>query len=217
MSAKKDKKPLTATTMRIVLFSVLALILLGMGGGFYFAYSKLQQTAEDVAETQSAAEESDKKLQRLVSLEAKLKEHESTVQKAKQVVADSKSYQYQNQIVADLTGYARRSGVSIDSFVFQDAPAASSSAPSQPPSGTSEAGGGSAPATSAPASAASSIKSTFVSVQIGKDTPYRNLLNFINNIEQNLTRMQIAELTLSKGEGRNTIAAQTLNIEVYIK
>lgn len=199
----KSKKQLNASKMRLILSSLLVLILIGMGAGFYFAYTILQTKAEEVAKIQTEAKSSDDQLRRLVELQKQLELNQPTIEKANQIVAESQSYQYQNQIIQDLSKYASQAGVSIMSFTFQD-----------PLSGSTNKAPGS---TAIPSSTVSGLKSTSVSIQLNKDLNYTNLLHFIHLIEQNLTRMQVSELLLTKGESRGTVGAQTLNIEVYIK
>ena len=228
MKTQSSKSPLTATKLRLVLSILLLLILVGMAVGFYFAYSFLNQTAKTAAETQAEAMSSDARLQNLRQLEAQLKKYEDTIQTAQSIVADSQSYQYQNQIINDITNYANQAGISIVSITFPDSSGSSESnspapapqaAPTEPPAaageGNAEGGSESAPAAAAPA--APSIKSVQASIQLGEGVNYNSLLHFVHLIEQNLTRMQISDLSLSGGSGESGGSSQNLNIEVYVK
>ena len=210
----KEKQAFSAVTMRIVLVVVLLLILALMSGGFYVAYSSLRTTAEEVAKTQSEAQVSDAHVQNLISLERQLKQHTYAIDRAKQIVAESKSYQYQNQIITDLTHYATQAGVSITSFTFEgDAPVASSGAAQT----TTPATGGATDDATQSATPTGNFKSTQVSIQLGENVSYQNLLHFLYLIEQNLTRMQVAAVSMTKGEAVDAVTAQTLNLEVYIR
>lgn len=130
------------------------------------------------------------------------------MQKAEQIVADSQSYQYQNQIINDLTEYANQAGISITSFTFQETTdggtttSSSSNSASSAPTDTQKASSG--------------LKSIPVSIQLGEGVKYENLLHFVYLIEQNLTRMQLSEISFSGGDG-SSAGAQTLNLEVYIR
>ena len=214
----KDKKTTTekrvfdAVTMRIILVVVLIAILLLMGGGFYLAYTSLEKTAKEVSEVQTQAQTSDAKLQNLALLEKQLKENSIAVDRAKQIVADSQSYQYQNQIINDLTYYANQAHISITSFTFQDSTAAASSSSSSTSSSST-----SSTNSTLPASTVNGVKSTQVAIQLGGNVAYQDFLHFLYLIEQNLTRMQVADVTMSKGDEPNTVSAQSLNIEVYIR
>ena len=210
----KEKQAFSAVTMRLVLVVVLLLILALMSGGFYVAYSSLRTTAEEVAKTQSEAQVSDARVQNLISLERQLKQHTYAIDRAKQIVAESKSYQYQNQIITDLTHYATQAGVSITSFTFEgDAPVASSGAAQT----TTPATGGATDDATQSATPTGNFKSTQVSIQLGENVSYQNLLHFLYLIEQNLTRMQVAAVSMTKGEAVDAVTAQTLNLEVYIR
>lgn len=228
MKTQSSKSSLTATKLRLGLSVLLLLMLVGMAVGFYFAYSFLSETAKTAAETQAEAMSSDARLQNLRQLEAQLKEYEDTIQTAQSIVADSQSYQYQNQIINDITNYANQAGISIVSITFLDstgssessspAPAPQAAPTEQPPApgGEGSAGEGeSAPAAATPA--APSIKSVQASIQLGEGVNYNSLLHFVHLIEQNLTRMQISDLSLSGGGGESGGSSQTLNIEVYVK
>ena len=210
----KEKQAFSAVTMRLVLVVVLLLILALMSGGFYVAYSSLRTTAEEVAKTQSEAQVSDARVQNLISLERQLKQHTYAIDRAKQIVAESKSYQYQNQIITDLTHYATQAGVSITSFTFEgDAPVANSGA-AQPTTPATEGATDDATQSATPTG---NFKSTQVSIQLGENVSYQNLLHFLYLIEQNLTRMQVAAVSMTKGEAVDAVTAQTLNLEVYIR
>lgn len=207
MSSKQREKMAPAVTMRIVLALVLVVILGGMIGGFYVAYTMLQTTAAEVAKTQTEAQKLDAKVQNLAQLEKQLEKYKDSVAKAQQIVADSQSYQYQNQIITDITYYAVQAGVTVSGFTFSG--------------NTASAGSGSSKAASttlntAPQSSAGP-KSIMVSVQLGEKVGYMELLRFMHLIEQNLTRMQIANVNLSKSDEPGKVSSQALNVEVYVR
>lgn len=212
MTKPKQKNTLTASKLRVILSVLLVAILLVMVGGFYLAYGLVKDTAKATAETQAQAQSSDAKLQNLKLLEKQLEGHSDTRQKAKQIVAESQSYQYQNQIIGDLTNYANQAGVSIVSFNFSDLEPVAPENTATPENGD-EAGSGEAPT---PAVSAG-LKSIMASIQLGNDTNYNNLLYFMHLVENNLTRMQISDLFISSGETGDTVSVQNLNIEVYIR
>ena len=196
-----------ATTLRLLLIIALALILLGIGVGFYLGYSSLKSVASETSKAQSEADASDQKLTQLQNTKLELEKNADIVKKAEQVVAESKSYQYQNQIINDLTTYASQSGMTIKSFTFSDSSSDSSGQ-------TTQGQGGST--TSIP-----NVNSVMVTVELGGDMSYLATLRFVHLIEQNLTRMQISDLSLSGGDTGQQDGAQeqtqTLNIEVYVR
>lgn len=209
MSERKREKMTPAVTMRIVFALSLVLILVGMGGVVYFGYTMLQGTAEEVSKIQTEAKAVDAKVQNLARLEKEMEKYKDSVAKAQQLVAETQQYQYQNQIINDLTAYANKSGVGIAGFTFTSGSAgAKSNSGSSGTSGTNNSSG---------SNSAAGPKSMKVSVRLNEKTDYMALLRFIHLIEQNLTRMQIASVSMSKTEGTGQVNTQTLEVEVYVR
>lgn len=224
------KQPLSATLARWLLAGLLALILIGTAGGFYGVYSFLGHTAEQTAKAKSDADSSRKRVQNLELLSNELKKEQATVKKAELIVAQSKSYQYQNQIIHDLSLYAHRAGIAIGSFVFKEASTSgssststtTSSSTSTSSSGTSGSTGSASSPSNGPNSstttpATKAPKTVQVSIQLNGDVPYHHLLHFLHLIEQNITRMQVANVSLSRGKDSGSVAAQSLDLEVYVR
>lgn len=209
MSERKREKMTLAVTMRIVFALSLVLILVGMGGVVYFGYTMLQGTAEEVSKIQTEAKAVDAKVQNLARLEKEMEKYKDSVAKAQQLVAETQQYQYQNQIINDLTAYANKSGVGIAGFTFTSGSAgAKSNSGSSGTSGTNNSSG---------SNSAAGPKSMKVSVRLNEKTDYMALLRFMHLIEQNLTRMQIASVSMSKTEGTGQVNTQTLEVEVYVR
>ena len=209
MSERKREKMTPAVTMRIVFALSLVLILVGMGGVVYFGYTMLQGTAEEVSKIQTEAKAVDAKVQNLARLEKEMEKYKDSVAKAQQLVAETQQYQYQNQIINDLTAYANKSGVGIAGFTFASGSAgAKSNSGSSGTSGTNNSSG---------STSAAGPKSMKVSVRLNEKTDYMALLRFMHLIEQNLTRMQIASVSMSKTEGTGQVNTQTLEVEVYVR
>ncbi|MBB1564384.1 hypothetical protein GWK77_03670 [Candidatus Saccharibacteria bacterium oral taxon 488] len=209
MSERKREKMTPAVTMRIVFALSLVLILVGMGGVVYFGYTMLQGTAEEVSKIQTEAKAVDAKVQNLARLEKEMEKYKDSVAKAQQLVAETQQYQYQNQIINDLTAYANKSGVGIAGFTFTSGSAgAKSNSGSSGTSGTNNSSG---------SNSAAGPKSMKVSVRLNEKTDYMALLRFMHLIEQNLTRMQIASVSMSKTEGTGQVNTQTLEVEVYVR
>lgn len=209
MSERKREKMTPAVTMRIVFALSLVLILVGMGGVVYFGYTMLQGTAEEVSKIQTEAKAVDAKVQNLARLEKEMEKYKDSVAKAQQLVAETQQYQYQNQIINDLTAYANKSGVGIAGFTFTSGSVgAKSNSGSSGTSGTNNSSG---------SNSAVGPKSMKVSVRLNEKTDYMALLRFMHLIEQNLTRMQIASVSMSKTEGTGQVNTQTLEVEVYVR
>ena len=196
------KKVLNASIARIVLSLLLLIILSAMVGLVIFAYSFLSKTSEEVGKMQTEETAVDAKIQSLLASKSQLDRNSDTVKKAKNIVSESKLYQYQNQIIQDLNTYADRAGIPIKSFSFQNEPTASAktATPSKQTS-TSPAG----------------VKSTFVSIQLGDHIDYTKFLHFLSLIEKNVTRMQLSGVSISRGANNHEISIQSLEVKVYTR
>ena len=193
------KGPLTATKLRLMLSISLGVITLIAAGLFTFADGQLRQLAIEANHKTVDANASQNNLTTLEKVQDILEKEKTVVERARSIVADSKSYQYQDQIITDLNGFAAKNGVSITNVNFS-----STSGTTTPP-----------PSTVAPMSG---LKSTTVVVTLKTPVNYNNLLHFLASIEQNLTKMQVSKVTLSRGSATGTdINTDALTIEVYIR
>ena len=196
------KKVLNASIARIVLSLLLLIILSAMVGLVIFAYSFLSKTSEEVGKMQTEAIAVDAKIQSLLASKSQLDHNSDTVKKAKNIVSESKLYQYQNQIIQDLNTYADRAGIPIKSFSFQNEPTTSAkTATSSKQTPASPAG----------------VKSTFVSIQLGDHIDYTKFLHFLSLIEKNVTRMQLLGVSISRGANNHEISIQSLEVKVYTR
>lgn len=196
------KKVLNASIARIVLSLLLLIILSAMVGLVIFAYSFLSKTSEEVGKMQTEAIAVDTKIQSLLASKSQLDRNSDTVKKAKNIVSESKLYQYQNQIIQDLNAYADRTGIPIKAFSFQNEPTTSAkTAKSSKRTSTNPAG----------------VKSTFVSIQLGDHIDYTKFLHFLSLIEKNVTRMQLSGVSISRGANNHEISIQSLEVKVYTR
>ncbi len=190
---------LTPTRLRIMLIISLALIIAVSSFVNSFALSLLEEFAVDVSHTTVDATASQNNLQNLQQVQQKLAGEQDVISRASSIVADSQSYQYQDQILTDLKAFAAQSGITITNLDFSAA--TTSKTPTTPTAGPAPAG----------------VKSTSVSVTLKNPVNYVNFLKFIKSIEQNLTKMQISKIALSKAATGNDVSSETLIIEVYIR
>lgn len=199
------KLSLNATTLRLSLsISLFLIAILGAVGG-YFMENNLRSVAIDVSHSVIDANASQDTIQTLQKVKQELNDDKDIIDRTRSIVADSQSYQYQDQIVTDLNDYANRSGVSITNIDFSAADTKSTSTPSPTPK--------TQPTLPVPAG----VKSTSVSVSLKNPVDYYSLLRFIKSIEQNLTKMQISRISLTKDPSSNGVTSETLNLEVYVR
>lgn len=207
---KQRSSAMTATKLRVILVVCLFAITLLAAGVFYIGHRQLTTMATDVSHAIGEANASQNTLASLQQTERDLKANQDTVDRAQQVVADSQNYTYQNTIITDLQTYASRAGLTINTIDFSG--------------GDTNSGTSAAPATTTPTAPASgattttgSLKTTKVTVTLKNPVNYDNLLHFLRSIEQNLTKLQIANVGLSKATDANTVTTNSLSIELYTK
>ena len=201
---KKQVSGLTAQKLRLLLIVSIALLLAAAGVGFWFAHKQLVSFAEEVRKVTATATASTDELSTLQSLKRLLAEDADTVERTKNIVAESQDYTYQDQIIKDINTYANRAGVTILSYEF----GTRTQTGGQASSGASPLGG---------AKPVAGLKTVGVSVSIKSPVKYTNIMNFIHYIEQNLTKMQLAGISLTKDQQSDNITANSFNIEVYTR
>lgn len=199
------KQSLNARRLRIILFIVMVLVVLGAGGGFYYAQQQLSGYAQAISRLNADAQAGDKSIQTLRSLENWMKEEFETIEKTRDIVAESREYRYQDQIVKDISRIGESSGVTITGFDFL---AAAPTATAQTPTTTTPA----APLTPT----TSGLKSQTVGVTIKSPVDYSSLMDLIRKIERNPLKMQLASVALTKDKG-GAVTSQTFSIEVYVR
>lgn len=200
-------RTLTATSLRLALSVSLFAIALLAGGLFYFVDSQLHGVAVNVSHTLVDATTSQNNVQVLQQIERQLADDKDVISRAKSIVADSQSYQYQDQIVGDLNKYAGKSGITITNIDFSNG----SSTGSAPATNKTQT-------TTPQAAAPSGVKTTSVSVTLENPVGYQNFLKFLRYIEDNLTKMQVQKVSLSKGSGSgDDVASDVLTIQVYVR
>jgi cytoskeletal protein RodZ len=191
------KKPITAANLRIILF-VIVFLMIGVGlVGFYLARKTIQSYAVSVSHSVADSEASADNVHTLQTIQKELTEQQSAVVKASEIAAPSSTYQ--NQVITDIDTYATLADVQVQNFGFS-APVAGTTAPT-----TATAGGITSPTST-------------VIVTIGSPVAYTNLLEFIQEIENNLPKMQISSINISRsvsGSDSNLVTTDTLTIEVF--
>lgn len=195
----------TAVRLRLVLLSILGLLVVIATIIGFFGTQYLQGQATVIQQVVYDAANGDQKLLRVQELAAQLDNNQEAVARAQQIVAESKSYQYQDVIIKDLQAIAKRANITISNFDFTASSTQANKSGSKAPVATSSSG----------------LRSTMVNISLDNPVNYRNLLTFLHYIEQNLTKMQVASVGLSgvtgSEGGGNDVTTNTLTIEVYIR
>lgn len=197
----KSKNKMTPAKLRLVLVGTIVLLLGLSAAGFWLFNEQLHGYSAEVQKANAAASTSSSDIARLEKLETELEEDKIAVTRAKNIVADSKYYQYQDQIIADITAYAKAAKLQVVSIAFADVAA-------KPAAGVVAT-----PAAPVP----SGLKSISASVTLKNPVDYRNLMRFIHSIELNLTKMQLTGVSLQRDPVTGDINVNPLTIEVYTR
>ena len=186
----QSTKSMKATTLTGILIGIIILIVAGVGVANWQLQSMLKTEITATSAIKQEAAESSENLTRAQALESYMKEHAADVQRAAGVVAESKIYQYQNQIIEDVTRYATAAGVNILEFSFPDQKQqAKKEGPNSIP----------------------------VKLSLAQPIGYAQYLTFLKLIEQNLTKMQITEVSASPNDvDYSVIDAPSVGLEVYV-
>ncbi len=195
MSDKQGKSSsLSATQLRWILIGVMCLAITIGGIGVWYLNGLLAEKMAAVSDASRVAESSKTNLGRAQALKIYMENHTTDIYKAAQLVAQTTLYQYQNQIVADLTRYANAARVTITGFDFPQDIA------------------------SATVDKATGLKSFTANITLANPIPYKNYLQFLKYIEQNLMQMQITDIAIAPdAKDVNMISSTLIGIQVYVK
>ncbi len=202
---KQARRGLNAPRLRLILGSLLLLIAIVAGTIAFFANDRLQSYTADIRKILIDSKGSDANNTNIDTLERQLAANQPTVARAAQIVADSQSYKYQNEVVRDINAYADANNVAVTSVTFAADTATAAAAQSSGQAVTPAVNG---------------VKPVTIAVMLEREVAYKDALSFIHAIEQNLTKMQITSLGLSApkaGQPSSTVRIDTINLEVYLK
>lgn len=213
----KSKLPLASNPINVRLMLIVGsvLVLALTVALIVLSRNYLNDYASKVATITAEAENTNQTLVALTKAQDDLANQKEAVSKAKRIVAESKQYQYQNQIINDLTAYANEANIPISSFLFggSDQVSPESGGAEEKPAGQTVAG----------------LKTTQVTISLPSQVLYKDLLDFLSMIENNATRMQIQGLIISPAgssateaggalpANENMVTVNSLTIGVYIR
>lgn len=197
---------MTATKLRIILIVIMILIAVAATAGFTMLQQYLASYASSISKLNADAQSGDDNLKTLEELKIRLAEEADLITQTRSIVADSATYT--DTFLNDIGVIAARSGVDLNGVEFSDSIAASqgtaTTSPTQPTSTTStpQVGGG--------------VTKKIVTVSVKSPVDYTRFMTFLQGIETNPLKMQVASLSLTKDKG-NDIATPSLSIEVYVR
>lgn len=187
------KGQLNAVVLNRLLIASLVIL---VGGAIYACIAMSDFLAARAMETNHAKIDADvgrTELQKLETLKQYLDSHTDDIQRAEAVVAESQQYQYQDQIVQDINAYAKTAGVKVLGFNF----------PTSPTGAPKVAGG---------------LKTIKATVTLQNPVNYQSFLRFLKLIEQNLTKMQITDISVApEAANAANVTSPSIGLEVYVR
>lgn len=217
---KKAARSFNAKTLRIFL-SIMLLISTAIGVvGFIYGQRLLQGYAVEVSHKKIDAEASNNNLQALEKMEEELADNKDVLEKISLLRATSDFPEF--RVVDEINKIAQRNGITISGYQYTDgsttpSTGAGTTAPTTTPPTTPPTGTTTTPATS------NSAAGKTISLLITPESPmnYRQFLQFLYDIEQNLPKMKVAGISIapggapaSTGPGANTRAADPNQVSV---
>lgn len=185
---------MTAQKLRWILVGIILVGLVIVVAGVWYLNGLLALRVAATNDATQSAQVSETNLGRAQALKIYLQNHSDEVQKAAMIVAQTTAYRYQNQIVEDITKYANAAGVAIIGFNFPQDIA------------------------SATVDKTTGLKSLTATITLSDSSKYTSYLLFLKYIEQNLTKIQITDITISPNPSdQNYINDTTVGIQVYVQ
>lgn len=197
---------ITAYNLRIILGCLLVIVIAAVSFGAYFALSTLNVFAEDVNKTYAEAATSSKRLEDIKTLANYLDKNRDQFNNARQVIAESSKYKYQDAIISDFRVMASQADVTVNAYEFVE------------DTGKGASAGAASKSKPALTTTPSGLKSKKVLIMISNANEYYKILDFIHIIEQNLTRMQLQSVNISgSSTPGGALLEPILTVEVYTK
>lgn len=199
-----NSQAMTAPRLRMILLATIGLMIAGGIGAFLFSQQQLSTYATKVNGDNAAAAASNQDVAMLQHLKTEMANNQVAVNRAASIVADSKYYQYQNQIIDDLNKYAKAAGFdSITSFSFTNTSTAGAS--------TSSTAVPTTPGVATPVG----LKSVTATVSLPSSISYQSAMNFLKAVESNLTKMDLGGVTMQLDSSTGKLTVNPLTIKVY--
>lgn len=172
-----------------VMTGILVLLIIGAGFGIFFAQSLLSQYVIGADHVEIDAEVIEEDIRNAKRLTSELDKNSDNIRRAAKIVAEAKTYQFQDQIVQDINSYASAARITVLGIEFQ--PTAQKTDPK-------------------------SLNLVTADIILLTPVPYTDYLKFIRLIEGNLTKMQITQLDITADlNNKGKITAPILKLQVY--
>ncbi len=188
------------TIVNWVLYTAIILLIGGIGFGVYMTHQRLTSYVTEVDHLKIDSELNQQSIENAKRLRNVIDQNKDSVARAATIVADTKSYQYQDQIVQDIGSYASASGLTVLGYDFISPAAAQATGKTAAPP------------------AAGGVKTVVATVSLKSPVPYDRYLKFLRLIERNLTKMQVTQLDISNDlKTPGSISSPIVTVEVFVR
>jgi hypothetical protein len=196
---------LDAVRFRQILFAAIILLIGATGGAYYYLSGILQASAREANHAKIDAELASNDTSQLQKLETQLSTYKDVIPRAKEIVASSSNFKYQDQVIKDITNLADSAGITITGYSFTG-------------SATAEAGATSTPTIPGTAPMTTAAKKVTMTITVKSPLPYDSYLRFLRLIELNVTRLQVTGVNLTPdASNKNNITNPSIGIEIFVK
>lgn len=183
----------SAQVVHWTLYACIIALLFGTGYAVTLTHQKLASFVTEVDHLKIDSEVNQRSIENAQKLRRALDDNKDSVTRAAAIVADTKYYEYQDQIVQDIASYANAAGLTVLGFDFT-------------------------PSTQSHTSTVKGLKTVVATISLKSPVPYPNYLRFLKLIERNLTKMQVTELEIANDlKTPGAIDAQLVTLEVYVR
>lgn len=201
-----------ALTFRKVLSGAIVLLIVATGASYYLLSGLLKAKATEVNRINIDVELSSTKTASLKRLQTELDKYKDVIPRAKELVASSEDFKYQDQVIRDINTLANEAGITVTGYTFADGTASSSGGATAPaPQGGAEAAPG-------PATGALAAKKVALTITMKSPIPYDSYLRFLRYIEHNVTRLQVTGINLTPDPtDKAKIINPSVGIEIFVR
>ncbi len=163
--------------------------LVGVGAtGFYYGSGYLKSLSKEADHAKIDAEVSADEISRLKKLQSFMSNNKFIIDRVNSVTTDTTDFQYQNKIVNDLKVLSTKAGINIIGYNFEQTETTATTSASTPKDAKS-----------------SGLKTVRLSITLATPLQYDSLVRFMKASEQNLTRLQITDITLAPDANNPTL------------
>lgn len=175
------------------LYALLVALVASTGFGIYVMHHKLVASVTEVDHLKIDSELNQQSIENAQKLQRALDQNKESVARAASIVADTQYYEYQDQIVQDISSYAAAAKLTVLGFDFSTA-------------------------STGKATSIKGVKTIVATISLKSPVPYDNYLRFLKLIERNLTKMQVTQLDISNDlRLPGTISSPVVTLEVFVR